>query len=221
MSRIQIDGVSDFESLRATIETWFPSSSIEFIERSTDSDTIFVNTSRDLTVTEIASAKTNAQSEGYRYEGVAVVNAQKIVASGGNPVIQLEETDGLANAKKWRFQVNAGVLKLETLNDAETVRTPRMEITLSSGLIDFKNGNVIIRNSLAMSGSITPITTGEGELGTDTKKFKRIRAAVIAADDIELKGNGQNYTIKETPEGLNLVNNKTNKTYKFLLEEVV
>ena len=78
---------------------------------------------------------------------------QKVISASGQPIYQFEETDQAVDDQKWRFQVNAGVFKLETLNGAETVFTPRIEIVRSSGLITFRNGNVGIDNSLGVGSS--------------------------------------------------------------------
>lgn len=80
-----------------------------------------------------------------------------------------------------------------------------------------------VAGNIQMNGDFdfTPATTDEGELGTDALKWKRIRATDIVADDMHFKGRGQDYTLFEDEDGLRLRNNKTKKTYRMMMEEVV
>ncbi len=96
---------------------------------------------------------------------VASVKSPKFIASAGAPVYQFEETDAAADEKKWQFQVDSEVFKLETLNDAETVFVPRLEITRSSGLINFKNGDVLFDGQAQIAGSAATSSTTFAVIG--------------------------------------------------------
>ena len=106
-------------------------------------------------------------------------------------------------------------------------QTPRVQVTGSlaqtrATLMTLDEQLVTVTGNMSMSGDFdfTPTTANEGELGTDSLKWKRVRAATIVADDIELKGRDQDYTLFEAPEGLRLRNNKTKKTYRIKMEEI-
>lgn len=110
-------------------------------------------------------------------------------------------------------------------NGGDVVLTPGLKGvkgTGGSGGADGADGKVLFASNMSMNGDfdIAPTTTGEGELGTDALKWKRIRAVDIVADDIHLKGRGQDYTLFEGENGLLLKNNKTQKTYRMIMEEV-
>ena len=106
-------------------------------------------------------------------------------------------------------------------------QTPRVQASGSlaqtrATLMTLDEQLVTVTGNTSMNGDFdfTPTTTNEGELGTDSLKFKRIRATTIVADDYEFKGHGQDYTLFEAPEGLRLRNNKTEKTYRIKMEEI-
>jgi len=86
---------------------------------------------------------------------VTGIKSSKLIVASGNPVLQFEETDHLTvDDRKWRFQINAGIFKLETINDLETAFIPRIEVNRSTGLISLKNGNVNIANDLTVVGNL-------------------------------------------------------------------
>lgn len=133
------------------------------------------------------------------------ISSSKSTSAAGQPIFQFEETDAAADARKWRFQINGGIFKLETLNDAETVFAPRIEIVRSSGLITFKNGNVIIDNSLTMGGSISSatddldITTASG--GVFKFNSDAIRAGLDAIEYVEVGHGGGNGFVNAVGDG--------------------
>jgi len=63
--------------------------------------------------------------------------------------------------------------------------------------------------------NLVPAVNGGAELGTSAKRY-----ANIYCQDLNLANERGDYTVIEEEDYLGLRNNKTNKLYKFVLEEV-
>jgi len=68
--------------------------------------------------------------------------------------------------------------------------------------------------------SIIPVTDNTVELGTDAKRFANIYMHNLYTGDLHLKNERGDWTIIEEEDYLSIVNNKTGKKYRFVLEEV-
>jgi hypothetical protein len=64
-------------------------------------------------------------------------------------------------------------------------------------------------------GHITPNANGFSNLGSATKRF-----GTIYTSDLSLKNNVGDWTIVEGADDLFITNNRTNTTYKFVLQKV-
>ena len=69
--------------------------------------------------------------------------------------------------------------------------------------------------SLDVSGSILPSSDNVHNLGSSGKRWANLYTA-----DLHLKNNKGDWTILEEEDYLCVVNNKTNKRYKMMLEEI-
>ena len=68
--------------------------------------------------------------------------------------------------------------------------------------------------------SIIPVTDNTVELGTDAKRFANIYMHNLYTGDLHLKNERGDWTFIEEEDYLSIVNNKTGKKYRFVLEEV-
>jgi hypothetical protein len=78
--------------------------------------------------------------------------------------------------------------------------------------------------NLVIEGNITPETDNSSDLGSATKRWANIYSADLqlsnegAANDVD--GTWGNYTIQEGEDDLFLINRRSGKKYKFMLQEV-
>ena len=68
--------------------------------------------------------------------------------------------------------------------------------------------------------SIIPVTDNTVELCSDAKRFANIFILNLYTGDLHLKNERGDWTIIEEEDYLSIVNNKTGKKYRFVLEEV-
>jgi hypothetical protein len=76
-------------------------------------------------------------------------------------------------------------------------------------------GGLGVGGSLNIAGSINPSVTNTHDLGTSTLRWRN-----LYTQDLHLSNGIGDYTVIEGEENLYLVNNKTNKAFKFNLTEV-
>ena len=86
-------------------------------------------------------------------------------------------------------------------------------------------GPTLMNNSLTVSGSILPSADASSDLGSSSKRFANIFSADLQLSNENTQGNEVdgttgNWTIQEGNDDLFIINRKTGKKYKFLLEEV-
>ena len=72
-----------------------------------------------------------------------------------------------------------------------------------------------IAGEISIGAHIVPKTTAAYDIGSESS-----RLANIYTSDLHLKNERGDYTIVEEEEYLSVRNNKTNKLYKFVLEEI-
>jgi hypothetical protein len=67
---------------------------------------------------------------------------------------------------------------------------------------------------------IIPALDNTVEIGTDVRRFQRVRAVTITSGDIELKNNNAHWILTEEKDRLIAINKITNKRYELVLREV-
>ena len=67
---------------------------------------------------------------------------------------------------------------------------------------------------------IVPMADNKVDIGADAKRFANIYMHNLYTGDLHLKNERGDWTIIEEEDYLSIVNNKTGKKYKFVLEEV-
>ena len=143
-------------------------------------------------------------SSPYTY-GVATFNDSNGIVLEGSSQGRLlfRHTGGGTNLKMFDIQSSDGVMKFRTIADNGTTVTERISIT-SDGLIPGANNSY--------------------SLGTDAKRW-----ANIHTNDLNLSNEGSTndvdgtwgqYTIQEGENDLFLINKRSGKRYKFLLQEI-
>jgi len=71
-------------------------------------------------------------------------------------------------------------------------------------------------NPTPVKGNIRPRSNGGTDLGTGSKRFGN-----LYVQDLNLANERGDYTVIEEEDYLSLRNNKTGKTYRFVLEEII
>jgi len=77
------------------------------------------------------------------------------------------------------------------------------------------NGNMQIAGTFTSGGSILPLSNGTLNLGSSSARWN-----TVFTSDLSLNNGIGDYTIVEGENDLFLYNNKQNKVYKFMLQEV-
>jgi hypothetical protein len=77
------------------------------------------------------------------------------------------------------------------------------------------NGNMQIAGTFTSGGSILPLSNGTLNLGSSGARWN-----TLFTSDLSLSNGIGDYTIVEGEDDLFLYNNKRNKVYKFMLQEV-
>ena len=67
---------------------------------------------------------------------------------------------------------------------------------------------------------IVPVIDNKVDIGTEAKRFANIYMHNLYTGDLHLKNDRGDWTIIEEEDYLSIVNNKTGKKYRFVLEEV-
>ena len=79
----------------------------------------------------------------------------------------------------------------------------------------YMSGSVYVTGSVGMKGSIIPDATSTYTLGTDA-----LRWAHVYTGDLHLRNERGDWTIIEEPDFLRIVNNKTGKSFKMLMQSL-
>jgi hypothetical protein len=158
-----------------------------------------------------------------------------ISAEGGGAVIALRFTSSAGNTDYKVYQAarqlsihnaNAGGFAFSILDQKVSIagQTPSHPLTVygdisGSGKI-FNLGGIETAADLGVTGSVTagnvmPRTDNTFDLGSSSKRW-----ANIYTGDLHLKNDRGDWTIVEEEEYLSVINNKTNKKYKMMLQEI-
>jgi len=71
------------------------------------------------------------------------------------------------------------------------------------------------------SGHLIPLSDNAFDVGSDTYRWRKVRAVTVQTGDLELKSKEAHWRIIEKPDGLYAKNEKIGKLYRLLLKEVV
>ena len=138
--------------------------------------------------------------------GIATFNdVNGIVLEGSSQGrLLFRHTGGGTNLKMFDIQSSDGVMKFRTIADNGTTVTERLRIT--------------------SAGNVEPATDDSYDFGSLTKRWANIYTADLnlsnqgKANDVD--GTWGQYTIQEGEDNLYLINKRSGKKYKFLLQEV-
>lgn len=112
-------------------------------------------------------------------------------------------------------------IRLETVGSSNVAAASISAVHVGAGSSDLTFGtrlsasNVTERVRITAAGTVQPGANGTQDLGTSS-----LRWATVYTSDLSLSNGIGDYTIVEGEHDLFLYNNKNNKVYKFLVEEV-
>lgn len=110
----------------------------------------------------------------------------KATVTGINPILQLDESDGAAEQRRWNLRSSAGVLLLETRTDADVAGTNVLRVTRTGAAVTaIQIGNATDNPTVVLLGTGALTTGGAVELGhaSDTT------IARASAGEITVEGN--------------------------------
>jgi len=159
-------------------------------------------------------------------------NLRMIITSGGN--VGIGTTSPNQKLEVWGTTRNyAGVgyysdfaYNGTTYNFANTEATDNVDFKIAGGGTFTTGGNFrfwtqpgnttpVERMRITSSGTVQPGANGTQDLGTSS-----LRWSTIYTSDLDMSNGVGDYTIVEGEEDLFLYNNKTNKVFKFVIQEV-
>jgi hypothetical protein len=154
----------------------------------------------------------NGGQVGIGTYNIASVGSALVVAQSNTPNILTIRSTNASNT-------GAGRLFFQTTNASSTIVNSAfieagLENTTTNSYLAFAS-NTTERMRITSGGTVQPGANGTQDLGTSS-----LRWATVFTSDLSLSNGIGDYTIVEGENDLFLYNNKQNKVYKFVVEEV-
>ena len=144
-----------------------------------------------------------------------------------NNVIVVQETAGVATLQN--IDIKTGTIKADDGTAAITIADSSGVLSLSAALAALTvtgattlsstlavTGTTTLSGTLTTVGSILPSVDDAVDLGSASKQWRNIYTG-----DLHLKNERGSWTVIEEENYLTLRNNKTDKVYKLVMEEIV
>jgi hypothetical protein len=184
--------------------------------------------------TQIVTGNTSVQTFDTGSDGRVLINTEGLervrVNSSGQVAIGTATADALLHV----YGASTGFIKVETGDGATNpiLMHENPDRLWHAGLRGDTNDSYVIRDQTATSnrleintsGDILPGADATQDLGATDKRFANIYSADLqlsnegSSNDVD--GTWGKYTIQEGEDDLFLINRRTGKKYKFMLEEV-
>ena len=130
-----------------------------------------------------------------------------------NNVVVVAESSGTATLQNSIIKVKADGIKASDGTAAITIADTTGAVTTAGPLT--VTGATTLSSTLTTTGSILPSADDAVDLGSATKQWRNIYTG-----DLHLTNERGSWTVIEEEDYLTLRNNKTDKVYKLVMEEI-
>jgi hypothetical protein len=162
-----------------------------------------------LTADEVITDKLSAKAANINGEDIAT----KAYVDAGDATLANDKVAKAGDIVTGSLEINEDLtVHGDTLINGPFIAEVNAEF---NGNAQFWNTTTTLGGDVLLYGHITPNANGFSNLGSATKRF-----GTIYTSDLSLKNNVGDWTIVEGADDLFITNNRTNTTYKFVLQKV-
>ena len=150
------------------------------------------------------------------YESLTIVHARNVALSGSN--ISTNICGGLHIDNTLDSDTTGSVIKLSSNSDGCVSAIGHIQIDENDSNLAFYTDNAgTLTEAMRIDNSqhVLPATDNLTDLGSSSKRWRNIYTS-----DLHLANERGNWTVIEEEDYLTLRNNKTNKVYKLVMEEI-